>query len=275
MTHIATAAGTFDALVAGPEDGPEVLLLHGFPEFALEWEHQLHALADAGHRAVAYDQRGYSPGVRPDEESQYRLEHAVGDVFAVADSLGWQRFHLVGHDWGAAVAWIAAAERPDRVRTLSAVSVPHPAAFGAALRDDPEQQQASRYMAMFRQPAPGPEQAILARGALDLPGVPADHLAEYLRRLAEPGALTGALNWYRANELSGGYDKPVTVPTLYVVGDQDSAVARSGIDATADWVTGPYRLELLEGVGHFTPEEVPDTVSELILAHLREHPGDR
>ncbi|HKN52531.1 MAG TPA: alpha/beta fold hydrolase, partial [Amycolatopsis sp.] len=144
--RIPTAAGTFDAVAAGPRHGRKVLLLHGFPEFGIEWDRQLRALAAAGYRAVAPDQRGYSPGVRPPGIGDYRLDHAVEDVRAMADALGWHRFDLVGHDWGAAVAWIAAAEYSCRVRSLTAVSVPHLGAFAEALRTDPAQQEASKYM---------------------------------------------------------------------------------------------------------------------------------
>lgn len=148
---IPTAAGTFDALAAGPEGGPAALLLHGLPECAEQWEHQLAALARAGYRAVAFDQRGYSPGVRPAGVGGYGPEELIGDVLAVADALGWPRFDLVGHDWGSAVAWMTAAADPGRLRSLTAVSTPHGAALVQALRDDPDQRRRSAY---FGSPAP-------------------------------------------------------------------------------------------------------------------------
>ncbi|GAA4540973.1 alpha/beta fold hydrolase [Amycolatopsis samaneae] len=264
--RIRTRAGTFDALAAGPADGRPVLLLHGFPESGLEWRHQLTALAAAGFRAVAPDQRGYSPGVRPAPIDAYRLEHAVSDVRGIANTLGWNRFDLVGHDWGACVAWIAAARFPGRVRKLTAVSVPHPGAFAEALRSDPAQRDASRYMDGFREPAPAPENRILAAGPPKLDGVPREICEEYFARLSEPGALTAALNWYRANDFTG-YEQCVRVPTLFVAGD-DPMVAPSGIRNTRRWVSGPYRLEQLSGVGHFIPETAPESVSRLLLEHL-------
>jgi pimeloyl-ACP methyl ester carboxylesterase len=254
-------------VAAGPSDGRPVLLLHGFPEFGIEWEHQLHALAAAGYRAVAPDQRGYSPGVRPEAIDDYRVIHLAHDVVAIADALGWQRFDLVGHDWGAAVAWVAAAEFADRIRSLTAVSVPHPGAFSEALRSDPEQRASSAYMDFFRQPAPGPETQILAVGALDLGGVPPERSALYLERLSRPGALTAALNWYRANDF-GGHERHIEVPTLFISSTKDPYLAAAGVRATANWVDGPYRLEVLEGIGHFIPEEVPERASELLLGHL-------
>ncbi|WP_168200572.1 alpha/beta fold hydrolase [Allokutzneria sp. NRRL B-24872] len=270
--RITTAAGTFDAVAAGPQDGRKVLLLHGFPELGIEWEHQLLALAAAGYRAVAPDQRGYSPGVRPAGVENYRLDLAVGDVVAMADSLGWKQFDLVGHDWGAAVSWIAAARHPSRIRSLTAVSVPHLGAFAEALRTDPAQQGASKYMDMFRQPTPIPEDKILASGPAKLPGVSPEKSAEYFRRLSQPGALTAALNWYRANDFRG-YEQRVAVPTLFIASTKDAMVAPSGVQATKNWVTGPYRMENLEGIGHNIPEEAPAVTSSLLLAHLASVPA--
>ncbi|MEV8515434.1 alpha/beta hydrolase [Dactylosporangium sp. NPDC051484] len=265
--RIRTAAGTFDAVAAGPAYGRPVLLLHGFPEFGIEWEHQLRGLAAAGYRAVAPDQRGYSPGVRPVGDDKYRLDHPVADVRAMADALGWRRFDLVGHDWGAAVGWIVAARYAHRVRSFTAVSVPHLGAFAEALREDPVQQEASKYMDTFRQPSPIPENKILASGPPVLPGVSAQKCAEYFRRLCEPGALTAALNWYRANDFQG-YSQPVRVPTLFVASMRDPFVAPSGVQATRRWVTGPYRLVNLDGVGHNIPEQAAGTMTTLLLTHL-------
>ncbi|GAA2506818.1 alpha/beta fold hydrolase [Winogradskya humida] len=265
--RIATAVGVFDAVAAGPRDGRKVLLLHGFPEFGIEWVEQLRALGAAGFRAVAPDQRGYSPGVRPAGVANYRLDHAVADVRAIAGVLGWRRFDLVGHDWGAAVAWIAAARYATQVRSLTAVSVPHPGAFAEALRTDPEQQAASGYIDFFRQPSPIPEDQILANGPPVLEGVAPEKCAEYFRRLSEPGALTAALNWYRANDFEG-YEERVRVPTLFVASTEDPFVAPSGVQATRDWVTGPYTLRNLSGVGHNIPEQVPEIMNSLLLAHL-------
>ncbi|MFC9257110.1 alpha/beta fold hydrolase [Amycolatopsis thailandensis] len=265
--RIPTPAGTFDAVASGPRHGRKVLLLHGFPEFGIEWEHQLRALAAAGYRAVAPDQRGYSPGVRPAGIENYRLDHAVGDVRAMADALGWRRFDLVGHDWGAAVAWVAAARYARRVRSLTAVSVPHLGAFAEALRTDPAQRKASEYMDRFRQPAPIPEDWILASGPPKLPGVAPEKCAEYFRRLSQPGALTAALNWYRANDFEG-YGQRVGVPTLFLASTKDPMVAPSGIQATKSWVSGRYRLEILEGIGHNIPEEAAEATTRLLLEHL-------
>ena len=269
-----TPAGTFDGLAAGNEHDRPVLLLHGFPEAAPEWEHQLVTLPSAGYRAVAPDQRGYSPGVRPEAAGEYRMELLVADVLAIADALGWHRFDLVGHDWGAAVAWVVAGKHPDRLRTLTAVSVPHPAPLLAALREDEDQRQRSAYIKLFRQ-AGYAEQRLMENNGEALrqiygDGVPRSRVEDYLARLSEPGALTAALNWYRA--LGSGEDLgKITVPTMYVWSTEDVAVGSTAALATADWVTGPYHFEMLEDVSHWIPEEAGETLSKLLLEHLAAH----
>ncbi|WP_245645964.1 alpha/beta fold hydrolase [Pseudonocardia acaciae] len=270
--RIDTKIGVFDAIAGGPPSGRPVLLLHGFPECGLEWESQVAALGAAGYFAVAPDQRGYSPGVRPSQVADYHLDHAALDVGLIADRLGWDRFDLVGHDWGAAVAWIASARYGSRVRTLTAVSVPHLGAFAEALRTDPAQQAASRYMDRFRRPAPIPENEILSAGPPALRGVSPARSAEYFRRMSEPGALTAALHWYRANNFEG-YDQPVTAPTLFLATTNDPMVAAGAVRSTARWVTGPYRLEVLAGVGHNVPEEAAERTTALLLEHLAGHLG--
>ncbi|ALG15600.1 haloalkane dehalogenase [Kibdelosporangium phytohabitans] len=266
---IRTCVGTFDAVAAGPRNGRKVLLLHGFPELGIEWEDQLLALASAGYRAVAPDQRGYSAGVRPPQIADYGLDYGVNDVVAIADALGWYKFDLVGHDWGACVAWIAAARYEYRVRTLTAVSVPHLGAFAEALRVDPDQRDRSEYMDRFRQPTPIPENQILGT-KLTLPGVPERKCAIYQERLNQPGALTAALNWYRANDFTG-YEQSVRVPTLFIASDSDPFVAPYGVAQTHRWVKGPYRLETLKGVGHSVPEAAPGATSAFLLDHLRRY----
>lgn len=272
---------TFTAHAAGPSDGRLVLFLHGFPETSFMWRNQMAALAAAGYRAVAFDQRGYSPGARPEGVDEYHLEHLVADVLAVADHLGADRFDLVGHDWGGGISWIVAARHPDRLRTLSVVSMPHPAAFAAALfGGDDEQEAKSGYIAVLRVEGV-PESLLLAGDGEGLRRVfagsghpdPEGGTGEYVRVLSQPGALTAALNWYRslspeeAPTLLGGL-RPVTVPTLYVWGDGDTALGRAAAEATAEHVQGPYRFEALAGVGHWIPEEVPERLNELLLEHL-------
>ncbi|HEV2760581.1 MAG TPA: alpha/beta hydrolase [Acidimicrobiales bacterium] len=267
--HIPSADGlVFDALVDGPVDGEVVLLLHGFPQSAAIWLPQIDALAAAGYRAVAFDQRGYSPGARPDAVEEYRIGHLVADALEVG---GARPFHVVGHDWGAVVGWHLAAKHPERIRTLAALSVPHPLAFATALVSPTSDQRAqSSYIAFFRQTDVA-EEVLLAGGlaaALRATAYPGD-VDERVRAMSEPGALTAALNWYRALDLDllRGVGS-VVVPTLYVWSTGDLALAREGAEATARHVAGPYRFEVLTGVSHWIPEEVPDTLTGLLLEHL-------
>ncbi|MCG8918901.1 alpha/beta hydrolase [Actinokineospora sp. PR83] len=269
--QIETTNGTFDSISAGGPGDPPVLLLHGFPQAAQEWAHQVAVLGHAGRQAVAFDQRGYSPGVRPDDVLDYRMEELVTDVLAVTDALGWPEFDLVGHDWGAAVAWNVAASFPERVRTLTAVSVPHPGALHAALREDEDQHQRSQYMSVFRERSA--ERKLLADDAALLRRIfdwkiPPSAVDEYVGRMSEPGALTAALNWYRAMHHNPIPDR-VAVPTMYVWSTEDTAIGSTAALGCEKWVSGPYRFEMVEDVSHWVPEEAPDLMTGLIIDHIR------
>ena len=257
-----------DAVATGPADGELVLLLHGFPQSSRCWRLVWPALADAGFRVVAPDQRGYSPDARPVGVEHYRMPHLVADSLAVLDALGAPAAHVVGHDWGAAVAWQLAARHPDRLRTLTTVSVPHPVAFVEALRSDPDQRARSRYMKDWQDP--GTEEVLLQGGFSQLFDIPAVDGEHYLERMREPGALTAALSWYRAQSIADldGLG-PVTTPTLHVWSDEDAALGATGAHATGEHVEGPYRFEVLHGVSHWVPEQAPEALSRLLLEHLR------
>ncbi len=262
----------FDARAAGPADGELVLLLHGFPQTSWEWRAQLQVLGDAGYRAVAPDQRGYSPRARPEGVENYAVEHLVADVLAVADWLGGHRFHLVGHDWGAAVAWAVGGTHQERLRTLNIVSVPHPKAFAAALQGD-DQKSRSSYIGVFRQEGKAEEllsedDFMRLRVMLGTAGPPED-VEKYLEVLSQPGALTAALNWYRAMRpgLVGDIGA-ITMPTMFVWSTEDNALGRDGAEATAEYVDGPYRFEVLEGISHWIPEQAADDLNRLLLDHL-------
>ncbi|WP_410666127.1 alpha/beta fold hydrolase [Amycolatopsis sp. lyj-84] len=271
---IPTAAGTFDAIAAGPEDGRPVLLLHGFPEAAVEWEHQVATLGLLGYRAVAPDQRGYSPDVRPEQASEYGIDELVGDVLAIADRLGWNEFDLVGHDWGGAVAWWTADAHPGRLRSLAVVSTPHPAALAEAMKTDEDQHLRSGYMTEWRQTRVT-ERRMLENNADALRRifdwkVSPSKIDEYVRRLSEPGALTAALNWYRAGR-PGGKIGPIEVPTLYIWSTEDAAFGSTAALDTANRVTGPYRFEMIEDASHWVVEEAPEAVTSLLVEHLSSH----
>ncbi len=270
---------TFDALASGPADGEPVILLHGFPETSYAFRHQLVALGEAGFRAIAPDQRGYSPGARPTGVSDYSMTHLVGDVIGIANALDFETFHLVGHDWGAAVAWVFAARVPDRVRTLTALSTPHVSSFGRALADeDDDQADRSAYFAVFS--ADDAEDRFLADEATFLRGILAglddDAVDQYLAALGTPEAIGAALNWYRASALRSTAGSPasspppltVTAPTLYVWGTADSAFGRGAAEGTSEFVEGPYQFEVIEGAGHWLMERNAARVTALLLAHV-------
>jgi pimeloyl-ACP methyl ester carboxylesterase len=265
---------TFDVEVGGPADGQAVVLLHGFPQNAHEWDAVAQRLNQAGYRTIAPDQRGYSPGARPEGVGNYQMTQLVGDVVGLLDAQGIEGAHVVGHDWGAAVAWSVAAVHPERVRTLTALSVPHPAAFARALRDDRDQQKKSAYMLFFRQRGIA-EKGLLAfdakllRGSFRGSGLSKADLDVYVEPLRQPGALTAALNWYRA---SSGKESaavpPVTRPTTYIWSDGDIALGRTGADACGQYVEADYHRVDVPGASHWLPDTHPDQVADAILARI-------
>ncbi|WP_436522642.1 alpha/beta fold hydrolase [Actinoplanes sp. HUAS TT8] len=261
---------TFDVAEGGPSDGPPVLLLHGFPQDHREFDLLRPRLHEAGLRTYAMNQRGYSPGARPSGVGQYRIGEAVADVLAVLDELGLESAHLVGHDWGAQVAWLVAGRHPERVRTLTAVSVPHPRALMLALRVRPSQRARLAYFQVFR--SPGAERLLLGGGALVMRrmlGAIGPRADLYVKAMREPGRLTTALNWYRAFRGSDVADLgEVTVPTTYVWSDRDGVVGLTAALRTADWVRADYQLVAMRGVSHWVPEQAPRELGDAVLARI-------
>ncbi|HEV3362148.1 MAG TPA: alpha/beta hydrolase [Pseudonocardiaceae bacterium] len=264
----------FDALAAGPTDGEFVLMLHGWPEFADCWTPYLHALASDGYRAMAVDQRGYSPGARPPEIADYAVDNLVADALGVADAQGATRFHLVAHDWGGMVAWALTSAHPDRVQSLSVLATPHPLALQQAAKADEGQSNRLGYVHFFQQSGHIAEQALLADGGARLRGdygghIPPEQVDRNIERLAVPGALTATLNWYRATDADFTVPAgPITVPTLYVWGSEDAALGRGAAEATGDFVTAPYQFVILDGMSHWLPEQAPDQVLPLLRKHI-------
>lgn len=259
----------FDVAVTGPPDAPPVLLLHGFPQHSGMWDLVSAPLLGAGLRTVAVDQRGYSPGARPAAVEAYRLQECVEDAVALLDALGIDAAHVVGHDWGALVGWQMAAVRPDRVRTLTAASVPHPAALARAMATDDDQRQRSSYIRLFREA--GHAEQVLLRDDADalrrvFTGCPVERIDRYLIPMREPELLTAALNWYRALPDGGfGDPGPVRVPTTYVWTSADVAIGPHAARACAEHVTGPYRFLRLHGVSHWVADEAPGALADAIL----------
>jgi len=277
MEHYRRDDLVFDVRDAGPHDGPVVVLLHGFPQRNDSWNAVIDRLAAEGYRCLAPNQRGYSPGARPLRRRDYRTSELVADVRALIDASGARQVHLVGHDWGAAVAWAAAAEMPDRLATVSPISVPHPGAFMKSLATS-RQGLASWYMYVFQ--LPRIQEWLLTRrnGAF---------ASEFLRRsgqtpaaierdvqaMSEPGAMRAGINWYRAIPLSDPRtnNQKISVPTLYVWSDGDIALLPKAAHHTARYVSGEYRFEILPDVSHWIPEEQPDKLADLLLDWFAAH----
>ncbi len=265
---------TFDVRTDGPENGRPVLLLHGFPQTSLSWAAVTPLLAEAGLRTYAPDQLGYSPGARPQESQAYALTNLVQVTADLMAALDVPVADVVGHDWGANVAWALAGWHPDRVRTLTAVSVPHPTAYTLAYRADPEQKERSAYIKLFWQ-AGKAERVLLEddgrrlRRLLD--GVDPEAADAYVAHLSAPGALTAALDWYRQMS-SGTRVEPVGVPTTYVWSDGDVAIGRTAAQACADQVTADYRFVDLPGVSHWIPEHAPGDLAQAVLDRVASTP---
>lgn len=260
----------------GPRDGDVVLLLHGWPDSAYLWRHQVPTLVDAGYRVLVPDQRGFGESDRPNDVSDYHLLFAVQDALAVLDDTGIGSAHVVGHDWGGAVAWGLAGGAADRVTSLTAMSVGHPGAFGSA---GLAQREKSWYMLLF-QFAGVAERWLSGDGWAGLRAFTRDgtDFERWVEDLSRPGALTASLNWYRATLppevlLMAGESPlpPITVPTLGIWGADDFALTEEQMARSADWVTGEWRYERLDGVGHWLPVDAADEVNRLLSEWLGAH----
>jgi pimeloyl-ACP methyl ester carboxylesterase len=262
---------TFEVTDAGPSDGELIVLLHGFPESRSSWREVIPQLTHAGYRVLAPNQRGYSRGARPKQRSMYTMPKLAGDIVALLDQAGVEKCHVVGHDWGGGVMWQLASAHADRLHTATSLTTPHPRAMlKAGTRST--QLLKSYYMFLFQLPFL-PEQGFTGPmrkrtwQAMQRFGLKPEFAAEYARLFEEPGAARGAINWYRG--LFFGSPTGVTaitdVPVMYLYGTKDFALGRKAADLTADYVQSPYRYEVLEGVSHWMPEEIPSRVSELLL----------
>ena len=262
----------FSGFTVGPPTGRTVLLLHGFPQTSASWTQVATRLAEQGLRAVAIDQRGYSPGARPSSVADYAMPNLLADVLAVIDELGG-RVDLVGHDWGGLVAWQLAARHPQRLRTLTVASTPYQLAIDAVHAAVPAERERFAYIRLFREPGKA-EQVLLgddARGLRGLFGdvVAPERIASDVQAMQQPGALTAALNWYRA---MSPHDADglglVTVPTTYVWGSNDIAFSRAVAEASGAYVDADYTFVPLDDVSHWLPDEAPGVLADEILARV-------
>jgi pimeloyl-ACP methyl ester carboxylesterase len=266
---------TFTCREAG-SDGEPVIMLHGFPETSHMWIPLLERLTAEGYRGLAPDQRGYSPGARPEGAENYQYGDIASDVFALADAWGAERFHLVGHDWGAGAGWAAVAMNPGRIASWSALSVPHIGAFGRAIREVPEQAEKSQYITLFQQEGVA-DAALAANDFAALKGIwsasPPEQVAEYLRVFSQAGAITAALNWYRGSRGLDPVDTsvtfgPVDVPSLLIWGNTDMAIGRQGVENAAEFMRGPYTFVELDA-GHWLIQEQPERVCDEVVEHIK------
>ena len=280
-TRRVEANGQSFAVDEAGEGDAVALCLHGFPESRFSWRFQLPALAAAGWRTVAPDLRGYGDSSRPASRDAYRIEHLVADAAALFDALGARRRLLVGHDWGAMVAWTFAIQRTRPLDGLVVMNVPHPAVFRHVLRHSWAQRGRSWYVGFFQ--LPWLPEALLTAGraravaqsfhgmAVDKAAFPPDVLEHYRQNALRPGAMTAMLNYYRAN--FAGFSKAavpspiIEVPTLMIWGEEDTAL---GLELTEGYepYVADFTLERLPGVSHWVQQEAPDAVNARLLAWL-------
>ncbi len=273
-------AGEHDFPVVDHGEGAAVLLLHGFPDSRHLWRHQVPALAEAGFRVLAPDLRGFGDAPKPAGVDSYALPLVIDDLAGILDALGVERVHVVGHDWGAVVAWLFVAAHPERVGSLTALTVGCPGNSGQRTI---EQLEKAWYLFFFHNEGVAEEWLrrddwsglrMLLRGAGDLD--------RYIADLARPGALTAALNWYRANAPASSLLElpdlpPVRVPVLGVSADGDAYLTEANLENSAEKVAGPWRYVRMEGVGHWLMLDRPEEFNRLLIEFLGgvEEPGRR
>ena len=275
--------------LAGPENAPTVILLHGFPESHRTWRELVPLLSD-DLRMVMPDQRGFGESDRPQEVDAYKTETLLADLIGLANALAIERFALVGHDWGGAIAWAAAIKGDPRVSRLAIVNSPHPLIFQKSLVEDKAQRAASQYMRAFRDP--DFEKFVVAigfeaffdksfRNHVDLAAIPAEERRIYVDQWSRPGALTAMLNWYRASQMvvpppGITVDVPdwalrafprIKVPVRVVWGLEDKALLPLQLEGIGE-IGDDVDVFPLKGVGHFAPWEAPEQVAAALKPFL-------
>jgi pimeloyl-ACP methyl ester carboxylesterase len=267
------------AIAAGPENGPAVVLLHGFPEFWYGWHGQIESLATAGFRVIVPDQRGYNLSGKPSGVATYALTELVSDVIAIADQLGKEKVFLAGHDWGAAVAWSAALLHPQRIAKLAVLNVPHPSVMRKFLSTRPRQALRSWYMFFFQ--IPWLPEAVFSAFNFRV-GVRAllrssrqgtftnEDLVQYRAAWSQLGALTGMINWYRAlfRTRAKFPDKTVRVPTRILWGERDDFLLAEMAHESLRYCTNA-ELFTFANATHWLQHEEPARVSELLIDFFR------
>lgn len=280
---IPTSEGVFDGLSQGSSKATPVLLLHGFPTTADQYIHIMNDLVDEGYYVIAPNLRGFSENVRPENPDAYHPSHRTEDVIKIADALGIYRFHLVGHDSGALTAWIIASMYPDRVITLTAISVPHPQALIDGIFDEvvyeyefenPNRNPRGGYVEDFR--SEGFEETFVENNheymRWLLEDTPDASKELYIEKLGDVDTIRKILNYYRSRDwiwiLENGSNS-INVPTLQIWSDLDSYVSYNSMSRSENYVTEEYRFEILANVSHWITETAPEEVSPLLIDHFR------
>lgn len=267
----------------GPTDGPSVVLLHGFPEFHYGWRRQIPALVDAGFRVIVPDQRGYNLSDKPKGVAAYDVDILVRDVIGLFDHFGIQKAKLVGHDWGAVVAWALAIQRPERLEKLAILNVPHPDVMTRFILGNLNQRKKSLYIFFFQLPFAEMilrrnnfhllERALVGRRGSFTP----ENIIEYKKAWSQPGALTAMLNWYRSivrKSLRGARNpnkvqaRPVNVPTLMLWGKHDVALSHEMAQPSIE-ACEHGELILLEKATHWVQHDAADEVNQKLIEFLR------
>jgi pimeloyl-ACP methyl ester carboxylesterase len=279
--RVVRAGGTeLHTALAGPEDGPLVVLLHGFPEFWYGWRRQIEPLAAAGLRVAAPDQRGYNLSAKPRGIEAYALDRLADDVLALAEAVGRRRFAVVGHDWGGVVAWHLAAREPERIERAAVLNAPRPAVMPRYARAHPSQMLRSWYVAWFQVPTL-PERLMAANDFASLgdamtrssrPGTfTTEDLARYRAAWRQPGALTAMVNWYRAVRVRPATPPPerVRVPVRVIWGDRDRFLESGLVEASLAACDRGEAFHLPEAT-HWVQHEEPERVNRLLTEFLRD-----
>lgn len=262
---------------AGPADGPPLILLHGFPEYWYSWRHQIDPLANAGFRLYMPDQRGYNLSDKPKDIAAYSLDVLADDIIGLIDHIGVERAYIIGHDWGGGAAWWLANRSPERIAKLTVLNIPHHAAFSRAVRNDPEQRRKSRYMAYFQLPIL-PEISVrafdwrlLAGWAFNSSDAFTDEdLQQYKQAWAQPGAITGMINWYRAVRKAPPKrlkNPQITVPTTLIWGKQDHVMKPDLAQHSVELCDEGY-LHYIDDASHWVQHDAPNQVNQIILSWL-------
>jgi pimeloyl-ACP methyl ester carboxylesterase len=263
--------------VACRGSGPTLVLLHGFPEFWYGWSAVMDRLASK-YRLIVPDQRGVNVSEKPDGVANYQIAHLVTDIAGLIDAVSTDPVIVVGHDWGGVVAWVVASQVPDKVEKLVIMNAPHPDVFAREYAENPDQQDASFYIGLLI--ADSSEEVLSANDYAFLVGAMGGGLSDtdlerYKEAWAQPGALTGMVNWYRANFTDEGPAVPqsvhVSVPTLVLWGLADTALLAGNIEGLEDYVPD-LTLKTFEGVSHWIAHEIPDEVAAAIDAFVQPSP---